>query len=153
MPPVWWGAPPEQINTRARGTPSQVTTTSPLTSLAPSSRKGVSVAKLKLPGVGEGGMSDQKIERRKSVGDIVKEMEGQIFTKKGSSCDVAGRLQPMCKPDSVADMLPETENDGRECEITLSMDEERILRKLSANLTNKKWEMAKICLNVIDEQE
>ena len=41
----------------------------------------------------------------------------------------------MCKPDSVADMLPETENDGRECDITLRMDEERILRKLSAKQT------------------
>ena len=59
----------------------------------------------------------------------------------------------MCKPDCVADMLPETENVGQECETTLSRNEEQILRKLSANLTNKKWEMAKIYLSVIDEQE
>ena len=97
-------------------------------------------------------MSEQKIQRRKSVGDIVKEMEGQKSTKKGSPCEIAGRL-PMCKPDCVADMLPETENVSQVCENTLSKNEEEILRKLSANLINKKWEMTKICLSVIDDQE
>ena len=96
-------------------------------------------------------MSDQKIERRKSVGDIVKEMEGQIFAKKGSSCEVAGRLPLKANPDKIADMLPET--DDCEYKVTLNIDDEKTLKKLTTNMVNKKWEMVKLCLTVIDDQE
>ena len=85
------------------------------------------------------------------MGEIVKEMECLISAVNGSSCEIAGRLPLKANPDNIADMLPET--DDYECKVVLNIDDEKTLKKLTANMVNKKWEMVKLCLNVIDDQE
>ena len=38
-------------------------------------------------------------------------------------------------------------------EVGLNLEDERMLRMLTKNMINKKWEMMKVCLNIIDDQE
>jgi hypothetical protein len=148
------GAPHKQINTRACGIPSQLTTASLLTSLVPSSNRGVSVAQLKKSQNLElGGMSEQTMERRKSVGDIIKEIEGLQSADQVKAYGVADRLPSLKKDDGVADMLPALKGGGQDYKVTLSKNDEKIVRKMSAKLVHKRWELVKVCLNVIEENE
>ena len=62
-------------------------------------------------------------------------------------------LPSLKKDDGVADMLPALKGGGQDYKVTWSKDHEKIVRKMSVKLVYKKWEIVKICLNVIEDNE
>ena len=59
-------------------------------------------------------MSEQNVERQKSVGDIIKEIEGRKSANKVKAFGVADRLPSLKKDDGVADMLPALKGGGQD---------------------------------------
>ena len=76
--------------------------------------------------------------RRKSVGEIVKEIEGLCNT-------------PNIKDNGVADMQPALKKGGPGYMNVWRNEDEKIVRKMAVKAVHKKWEIVKLCLKIIEE--
>ena len=89
------------------------------------------------------------MERRKSVGEIVQEIEGLSSAPSVKANGVADRLPALKKDNGVADILPAKKRGRQGCKTIWNNEDNKIARKMSVKAVHKKWEIVKICWNIM----